>query len=247
MSRLQDLPTLHPSLTLHLSDKADTPIISSAPPPAPPPLTSSQSQSQQPQQSSSSLSPPQPQQPRSHHPRPTRSAAIASLNRSALASYAAAARFGLGNPVRIMVECVPTYPGAVSSSSASGGGDGIGGGTITKGPMVLNTYIPPLPQPAAAAVAQANGTEAIENQMRGASISQQGTSPGAAGVDMGEDADGDGAGSNRPPLLVAVVVAPDGESQTVADARLAASRLARVGRRLQAQWAEEDGGQNGEG
>jgi len=48
-------------------------------------------------------------------------------------------------------------------------------------------------------------------------------------------------GARRPPLLVAVVVAPDGEAQTVADARLAASRLARVGRRLQATWAEEEG------
>ncbi|KAB5539545.1 hypothetical protein GE09DRAFT_1139312 [Coniochaeta sp. 2T2.1] len=245
MSRLQDLPTLHPSLTLHLSDKADTPIISSAP--LPPPLTPSQSQSQ-PHQSSSALSPPQSQQPRSHHPRPTRSAAIASLNRSALASYAAAARFGLGNPVRIMVECVPTYPRTVSSSSAGGGGSTVGGAT-TKGPVVLNTYIPPLPlpQPAAAAVAQANGTEGIESRLQRTGISQQGTSPGAAGIDTGEDVDGDGDASNRPPLLVAVVVAPDGESQTVADARLAASRLARVGRRLQAQWAEEDGGQNGEG
>lgn len=97
--------------------------------------------------------------------------------------------------------------------------------------MVLNTYIPPLPQPAASQVNGAESSRAAKSQLVG-------------GYEATEDADD---GSRRPPLLVAVVVAPDGESQTVADARLAASRLARVGRRLQATWAEEEGGQGGEG
>jgi hypothetical protein len=91
--------------------------------------------------------------------------------------------------------------------------------------MVLNTYIPPLPQPLPAAL------------VNGANERQTGELPRAAGLPDGDD------GSRQPPLLVAVVVTPDGESQTVADARLAASRLARVGRRLQLTWAKEEGGQ----
>jgi hypothetical protein len=107
--------------------------------------------------------------------------------------------------------------------------------------MVLNTFIPPLqPPPGASREVRVNGAESSP-----APKSYAGTSPGA-GLEGAADTDGDG--STRPPLLVAVVVAPDGESQTVADARVAAARLARVGRRLQARWAEEEGGgQNGDG
>lgn len=202
MSRLQDLPLLHPSLTLHLSDPADTPIISSAPPPP-----------------SSSTSPSAPQPPSAS----SRPAALSCLNRSALASYTAAQRLGLGNPVRIIVECAPRP--RKSEQDAVGGGDGERGG-----PVVLNTYIPPLPQQQPAAAEQVNGV-----------VAEAG---GTAGDPLGDEADD---GSRRPPLLVAVVVAPDGETQTVAEARLAASRLARVGRRLQATWAEEEGGDEDRG
>ncbi|OIW28531.1 hypothetical protein CONLIGDRAFT_681485 [Coniochaeta ligniaria NRRL 30616] len=230
MSRLQDLPLLHPSLTLHLSDNADTPIISSAPPP--PAIQPS--------------SPPPAARPR---PRSTRSAAISSLSRSALASYTAAQRLGLGSPVRIMVECVSTYNNSTNTSqSQPQNGTGSSSSSTASGPMVLNTFIPPLqpPPPPPASSRDARGApNGAESSSRTTTTvkSYPGTSPGGAGL----EADG-GDGSKRPPLLVAVVVTPDGESQTVADARVAAARLARVGRRLQARWAEEeDGGQNGDG
>ncbi|KAH8911047.1 hypothetical protein BR93DRAFT_956039 [Coniochaeta sp. PMI_546] len=213
MSRLQDLPLLHPSLTLHLSDNADTPIISSAPPPPAIPPSS----------------PPPATRP---YPRSTRSAAITSLSRSALASYTAAQRLGLGSPVRIMVECVSTYNS--QSHNGDGSSSNSSSSSTTAGPVVLNTFIPPSQPPSASREAHVNGAESSRTPK-----SYAGTSPGAG---IGGPADTDGDGSKRPPLLVAVVVAPDGESQTIADARVAAARLARVGRRLQARWAEEDDG-----
>jgi hypothetical protein len=118
--------------------------------------------------------------------------------------------------VRIIIECASTYHPDPNS---------------TAGPMVLNTFIPPI-RPAAAV----NGTEEA-----GQSLSQTTPLPRNRSTGAGVDGDGDGDGdAKRPPLLVAVVVAPDGESQTVADASVAAGRLASVGRRLQARWVEEE-------
>ncbi|RKU46621.1 hypothetical protein DL546_007194 [Coniochaeta pulveracea] len=67
----------------------------------------------------------------------------------------------------------------------------------------------------------------------------------AAKGDGGEPVGEDGADeTNGPPLLVGIVIAPDGEGN-VKEARRAAGRLERVGKELQAFWVDE--GQNGAG
>lgn len=236
--KMASLPSLHPALTLHLFDRALTPIISSA-----------------------DVS----------GPGSTRSAAVASLSRSALAAYGSAQRLEMGSPVRIMVEC--EFP------SGDGGGGGAGAGAGAKGgagPVVLSSFVEPAGE-AGTSVATSSGRRRTATRTNTTTT----TAASAGGPDSDpDDAEnrklspdshrpppispspspspsptpsppqhGPGPGSGNPanaaPVLFGIVVAPDA-AEHGGEARRAAGRLERVAREFQAAWAEEQAGGGGE-
>ncbi|KAK1770919.1 hypothetical protein QBC33DRAFT_555416 [Phialemonium atrogriseum] len=232
---MASLPNLHPALTLHLFDRALTPIISSA-----------------------DVS----------EPGSTRSAAVASLSRSALAAYGSAQRLEMGSPVRIMVEC--EFPPGDDGGGRAGAGAGGKGGV---GPVVLSSFVEP---------AGEGGTRVATSSGRRRTATRTNTTTTTAGSAGGPDSDpddadnrklspnshrppptspspspsptpsppqhGPGPGSGNPanaaPVLFGIVVAPDA-AEHGGEARRAAGRLERVARGFQAAWAEEQAGGGG--
>jgi hypothetical protein len=87
---------------------------------------------------------------------------------------------------------------------------------------------------------QPNPSPVVINSFISPAVRQEGAD-GDEGEGIGEDEADEMSG---PPLLVGIVVAPDGEG-SAKEARRAAGRLERVGREVQAFWVDE--GQNGAG
>lgn len=85
---------------------------------------------------------------------------------------------------------------------------------------------------------QPNPDPVVINSFISPPARQEGPNPDE-GERIGED---EADETNGPPLLVGIVIAPDGEGN-VKEARRAAGRLERLGKELQAFWLEE--GQNG--
>ncbi|KAI1418624.1 hypothetical protein F5Y13DRAFT_3546 [Hypoxylon sp. FL1857] len=236
---MANLPSQHPHLSLHLTDRALTPLITSS------------------------------------RTRPQLDA-LTTLSHGALSAHESALRLGLGSPQRIMVEHpdggpvllqsflrADTHPATSatntntntnttatanpSSSSSSTAAGATGNATTANGqpssePTEATSPLSPS--------ASASPTSAVERrlqqlQLHGSNSLALDDPTGAttptleAGEEEGEDA-------NTPPMFVGLVVAPSADEAR--DARRAAARLERVGREIQARWAEaqlvqdEDGG-----
>lgn len=224
------LPSQHPHLALHLTDRALTPIISSA-------TTPSSSSSRNNNSSSSQQDQEQ------------RLASLASLSSTALTSYDAAKRLEMGAPLRTMVEhpdagpvVLHSYlcpmglalgtPGRNASSTSLQ--------TMLAGPDVIvnnNNNNNGGPEGSAPLAAPATTTT---TRRRSAGTSTT--------YDTETDYDDGGAsdateGPNAPPMLVGIVVAPAAEE--LKDARRAAGRLERIARRFQTEWVAENNNEPG--
>ena len=139
---------------------------------------------------------------------PERQAGLDALASTALATYASALRLELGNPVRVMVEFENNGPVVLSSL------------------LDPEAVVPPAPF--------VNGTQDLERKLDGA--------PGVQAEGDEEEermgvSEASHTSSHTIPMLLGVVVAPDGDR--AGEARRAASRLERVGRQFQAALAEE--------
>ncbi|KAF5662896.1 hypothetical protein FHETE_7726 [Fusarium heterosporum] len=136
--------------------------------------------------------------------------ALTSLTSSALSSQTAALRLGLGRPQRLMVE----YP--------------------ERGPVVLHSYLDPR-----------DSADTTTNNAVATASSRPGSAPGsshgpdsrAPRSDTLPPSHDDSRSEDAAPLLVGVVVA--GSADEAREARRASSRLERVGREFQKEWAAE--------
>ncbi|OLN86466.1 hypothetical protein CCHL11_06432 [Colletotrichum chlorophyti] len=184
---MASLPSQHPSLALHLTDRALNPILTSA------------------------------------HSQPQLEA-LTSLTTTSLTAHAAANRFSLGPPQRIIVEHGPGSP--VVLASFLNGADALpnGGETSARGANITNNNTSSRPVSSGAAVA----TPIPEP-----------FAAGAATVARTDASKSDEDSDNIAPMLVGVVVAGTGEEAM--EARRAAGRLERVGREFQREWAAEEG------
>ncbi|KAK3684747.1 hypothetical protein B0T22DRAFT_196813 [Podospora appendiculata] len=227
------LPTEHPSLSLHLTDRALTPIISSSSS-----TTTTTTTNPAPSTSSSSSTTPfpawtdDPDPDVDPRPETNQATALAVLTATAIAAQNATSRLGFGTAIRIMVE--------LGSSR----------------PVVLSSF---LDHPPSLPLAPKNDTGAGAPTTNGGSqqgvlashgLSSSASRPRTSGErsktldsrrqhdDYPELSDGTGQSSQSlPPMLVAVVVAPDAEH--AGEARRAASKLERVGLFFQQAWLEE--------
>ncbi|KAI1459245.1 hypothetical protein F4805DRAFT_422025 [Annulohypoxylon moriforme] len=227
---MANLPSQHPHLSLHLSDRALTPLITSA-------RTQYQLE------------------------------ALTSLSHGALSAHESALRLGLGTPQRIVVEHVGSGP-VVLQSFLRADARPSSSGTTTNAPPSRHTNTntnnasnfpqPPSTSPSqgtssTAVAAPPNGlpptlsteppsdpstpispsaspTNTIERRLAQLQL-QGGVGDNDTILDAGTPED-----ANAPPMLVSLVVAPSADETR--DARRAAARLERVGREIQARWAE---------
>jgi hypothetical protein len=136
---------------------------------------------------------------------------ISSLSQTALLAHGAALRLGLGVPRRIMVECSQS------------------------GPVLLHSFINPPSTRSTAASNSANGNPLprSEDDHEG---EQHGRSSRSTTAPPPDDSAAVESVASVAPLLLSTVVAPSADS--VLEARRAAARLERVGRQVQARWAE---------
>lgn len=224
------LPSQHPHLAIHLTDRALTPVISSSLPPA---TFSSQPQAKPktfstspPSSASSSSSSPT----ASESPTSSQADSLALLTSTALSSYDTAKRLDRGAPLRTMIEYGSPPPAPPPNKEGPGG------------PVVLHSYMCPM--------GLVFGAPGARNRRRG---SQGSLTTAAAEEDTTEDeGDGkavasqervevenegegaDGEGPNAPPMFTSTVVAPD--ASHLRDARRAAGRLERLARVVQTEW-----------
>ncbi|OTA84646.1 hypothetical protein M434DRAFT_400394 [Hypoxylon sp. CO27-5] len=226
---MANLPSQHPHLSLHLTDRALTPLITSS------------------------------------RTRPQLDA-LTSLSHGALSAHESALRLGLGSPQRIMVEHPDNGPVLLQSFLRA---DAPAHPTTTTNTTATATANPSSPSSSATAAAnghqpsssdpneppspispstEASPTSAVERrlqqlQLHGSnSVALDDTDATSPTLDIGEEED-----ANAPPMLVGLVVAPSADEAR--DARRAAARLERVGREIQARWAEAQIGpdEDGEG
>ncbi|KAI0144046.1 hypothetical protein F4776DRAFT_454907 [Hypoxylon sp. NC0597] len=227
---MANLPSQHPHLSLHLTDRALTPLITSS------------------------------------RTRPQLDA-LTSLSHGALNAHESALRLSLGSPQRIMVEHAdggpvllqsflradaPAHPhisntntnttatataNPSSSSSATAGGATTANGQPSAEHSEAASPVSPS--------TEASPTSAVERRLQQLQLHGSNSvaldEPGATTptLDVGEE------DANAPPMLVGLVVAPGADEAR--DARRAAARLERVGREIQARWAEAQMGPDGEG
>ncbi|KAI0885687.1 uncharacterized protein GGS22DRAFT_161628 [Annulohypoxylon maeteangense] len=199
---MANLPSQHPHLSLHLSDRALTPLITSA-------RTQYQLE------------------------------ALTSLSHGALSAHESALRLGLGTPQRIIVEHANAGPVILQSFLRA---------DIRPSSSATTAHAPPstFPQPPSAAAPNgldpippsspstplsptASPTDTIERRL--AQLQLQSNSSVIVDDPALEAED-----ANAPPTLVGVVISPSADEAR--DARRAAARLERVGREIQARWAE---------
>ncbi|KAI1808165.1 hypothetical protein F4811DRAFT_339393 [Daldinia bambusicola] len=234
---MANLPSKHPHLSLHLTDRALTPLITSA--------------SQSP-----SFPPPSPS---SSPPPPSRLEALTSLSHAALSAHESASRLGLGLPLRVMVEHADagpvllqsflradTSPLSTASTMASASNTATGAPTAAElDPEHQRRNQHGYPNGDAGA---GPSTSAVEHRLQQLQLSpsdavdgtpESALEDGTASASASASAN---ANANAPPMLISVVVAPSADEAR--DARRAAARLERVGRAIQAQWAEgqDEGG-----
>ncbi|RYP58056.1 hypothetical protein DL769_009131 [Monosporascus sp. CRB-8-3] len=225
---MASLPAKHPNLSLHLTDRALTPLITSA------------------RASAQQLD------------------ALTSLSHTALSGHETASRLGLGVPQRVMVEhggggpvvlqsfLSPSSSLASSASTPTPGTAGDGG--TDQAATRPGTRANGADGGDAPAEGTADGEERGEGEgertthdtisstttTRLQRLQLQTQEELTAGARVGDDDySGDAEveeGVNTPPMLVGVVVAPSADEAL--DARRAAARLERVGRGVQARWAE---------
>ncbi|KAI1009482.1 hypothetical protein LB504_003524 [Fusarium proliferatum] len=134
---------------------------------------------------------------------------LTALTSSALSSQTAAQRLGLGRPQRLMVE----YP--------------------ERGPVVIHSYLDPR-----------DAADTTTNNAAATASSRPGSAPGSShGPDSRAPrsepvtSHDDPRSEDAAPLLVGVVVA--GSADEAREARRASTRLERVGREFQREWAAE--------
>ncbi|KAF5572481.1 hypothetical protein FPANT_13045 [Fusarium pseudoanthophilum] len=134
---------------------------------------------------------------------------LTALTSSALSSQTAAQRLGLGRPQRLMVE----YP--------------------DRGPVVIHSYLDPR-----------DAVDTATNSAAATASSRPGSAPGSSHgpesrAPRSEPAPShdDPRSEDAAPLLVGVVVA--GSADEAREARRASTRLERVGREFQREWAAE--------
>ncbi|KAI1380915.1 hypothetical protein F4677DRAFT_405122 [Hypoxylon crocopeplum] len=219
---MANLPSQHPRLSLHLTDRALTPLITSS-------RTGPQLD------------------------------ALTSLSHTALSAHESAQRLGLGLPQRLIVEHAdagpvllqsflrapaPSRPSTSTTTANGQAADNDGSRTRTGNGEVATPVEP-----------EASPTSTLEQRLqqlqllRGGSISSALDDAGAGATSPTLDA-AEAEDANAPPMLVGIVVAPSADEAR--DARRAAARLERVGREVQARWAEaqqaqEDGDEEGGG
>lgn len=136
--------------------------------------------------------------------------ALVGLSQTALGAHETVQRLGLGVPQRIMVEHAPNGPVLLQSF-------------LNPGPAASSA--PGVPQPSSAV----NGQRS------------RGTAQGSSGHDhistlLADPEAVEPEDANSPPLLIGTVIAPT--SDAVLESRRAAARLERVGREVQAKWAD---------
>ncbi|ORY57282.1 uncharacterized protein BCR38DRAFT_110867 [Pseudomassariella vexata] len=175
---MANLPSQHPNLSVHLTDRALTPLITSS---------------------------------RSSH----KLQSLSSLSHTALVAHESALRLGLGNPQRIMVEYA------------------------SNGPVLLHSFL--IPTSPCQLLANGQGDLATEKGIQGQTAGEdEPTLRGEASTSTTpRQQDEPGAiegNSNAPPMLLSTVLAPTAEHTL--ESRRAAARLERVGREVQAKWAE---------
>ncbi|KAI8962882.1 hypothetical protein F5Y11DRAFT_321310 [Daldinia sp. FL1419] len=210
---MANLPSQHPHLSLHLTDRALTPLISSSSP------TRS----------------------------PSRLEALTSLSHAALSAHESALRLGLGAPLRVMVEhdtgpiVLQSFLRADTSPTLSHSGpafppstphttihDNDSAVTPSRPSTSVSSTTAADPDVGPNGASPSSPTNTLEHRLQQLQLPPE-PEP--------ED-------TNAPPMLVSIVVAPSADEAR--DARRAAARLERVGRAIQAQWAEvqglEDGG-----
>jgi hypothetical protein len=218
------LPSHYPSLALHLSDRALTPIISS-----------------------SAGSGPGAPDDRDHDRLP----ALTALTSTALAAHDAAQRLDLGSPLRLVVEFADAGP-VVLSAFLDPPTAAYGGNNAAAVSAVPATAGDEAGGPSAAIAADAdavvNGTEpfagtgarmphnspytSTQRPSRAELLSELAPAAGHGGGGPSP------AAADGPPMLLGVVVAPDADHW--GEARRAAARLERVGRAMQAALAAEE-------
>ncbi|KAI1650182.1 uncharacterized protein F4817DRAFT_328500 [Daldinia loculata] len=200
---MANLPSQHPHLSLHLTDRSLTPLITSA--------------------------------PRS----PSRLEALTSLSHAALSAHESALRLGLGAPLRVMVEHADSGPIVLQSFLRADTSPSPTSTTTTTNDTNINTNPPSTSASSSSTAADpdpnpnsepTNGTPNSPTSPVDRRLQQlQFPADAVDGAPEPEDA-------NTPPMLISVVVAPSADEAR--DARRAAARLERVGRAIQAQWAE---------
>ncbi|KAI0849227.1 hypothetical protein F5Y00DRAFT_235981 [Daldinia vernicosa] len=203
---MANLPSQHPHLSLHLTDRSLTPLITSA--------------------------------PRSGSP--SRLEALTSLSHAALAAHESASRLGLGAPLRVMVEHADSGPVVLQSFLRADTSPSPTSTTTTTTNDIIHTNTNPPSTSASSSTAAdpdpepTNGTPNNNNSPPTSPLErrlQQLQFPADGAPDHPDPED-----ANAPPMLISVVVAPTADEAR--DARRAAARLERVGRAIQAQWAD---------
>ncbi|KAH6722089.1 hypothetical protein BKA61DRAFT_468953 [Leptodontidium sp. MPI-SDFR-AT-0119] len=142
---------------------------------------------------------------------------LSTLTTAAINAYDTASRLGLGAPQRIMME------------------------TQSSGPVVLTSYLQS-PVRGRATVEQTQETR----RLLGENVEERSAREAQAnGVDDGahESRDGELESRNRPPLLIATVVASS--ATEVGEARRSAARLERIGRDFQREWPRKQADNSG--
>ncbi|KAJ9156017.1 hypothetical protein NKR23_g1033 [Pleurostoma richardsiae] len=238
---MTSLPAQHPTLAIHLTDRALTPIISSA---------ASSSSSDQPHTSSTTTD------------KPRRLAALSSLSATALAAHDAAKRFNMGSPLRMMVEYAPGGPlllesflcpmslvmGADPTNSVNANADRPGSPASDAATAAGSR--PGTPRPVHHEQPAAGGVPDEEEEERrpavGVAVETNGV-PGLAtlvpqrggGYLDDEDDNDEDDDPNGPPMLIGLVLAPHSADGEAVEARRAARRLERLARTFQTEWIAE--------
>ncbi|KAH6652964.1 hypothetical protein BKA67DRAFT_659615 [Truncatella angustata] len=138
---------------------------------------------------------------------------LASISQNAIGVYETAQRLGLGNPQRVMVE------------------------HTSNGPVLMHSFLNPAAEHSAPGHQNSHVAQRKLAPIGNYGIRDPPYTGAGSGVQVPGEPDGmDEDAANAPPLLLSTVIAPGSES--VLDARRATSRLERVGKEVQARWAE---------
>ncbi|KAI5926946.1 hypothetical protein F4810DRAFT_417676 [Camillea tinctor] len=235
---MTNLPSQHPSLSLHLTDRSLTPLI-----------TSSRTPSQH--QSLTSLS----------H---TALSALESAQRLGLGvpqrimvehAPQHQHQHSSGGPVLLqmfLASSTPSFPSSAPGGIGSGSGtsDDHASGSTRTSTSQLRTGIEPTAASASSAAAQQLSSLSLSGEparLRGGATLDNDPSDEEGGEEEEEGGGGVGVGeedADAPPMLLGVVVAPTADEAL--EARRAAAKLERVGREIQARWTEAQGRRDGE-